>query len=143
MRAPAGNRSGASGIPVASLELLASAVSEVEVAIVEPVPARKYVQARLVAVRAAAAVLAARARPTAARGPRNVWSVLPGIAPELGEWAVFFAAGAGKQAAVEAGLEQVVTAREADDLVRDANSFLDLVVSYLSRESVKSTQAAG
>ena len=143
MRAPRGNGTGASGIPVASLELLASAVSEVEVAIVEPIPARKYVQGHLVAVRAAAAVLAARARPTAARGPRSVWSVLPGVAPELGEWAMFFAAGAGKQAAAEAGLEQVVTAREADDLVRDAHNFLDLVVNYLSRESVKFAQMAG
>lgn len=125
------------------MELLASAVSEVESAIVEPVPARRYVRGHLVAVRAAAAVLAARARPTAVRGPRNVWSVLPGVAPELGEWAMFFAAGAGKQAAAEAGLERAVTAREADDLVRDAHSFLDLVVGYLARGSVRSAKIAG
>jgi hypothetical protein len=143
MRAPRGNGTGVSGIPVASLELLDSAVSGVEVAIVEPAPARKYVQGHLVAIRAAAAVLAAKARPTVVQGPRSVWSVLPGVAPEFEEWATFFAAGAGKQVAVEAGLEQVVTAREADDLVRDAHSFLNLVVNYLSRESVESAQIAG
>ena len=130
-------------IPIASLELLASAVSEVEHAVVEPVSTRRYVKGHLVAVRAAAAVLAARARPTDASGPRNVWSVLPGVAPELREWAMFFAAGAGKQAAAEAGLEQAVTAREADDLVRDAHNFLDIVVGTLARGSDRPTSLAG
>jgi hypothetical protein len=143
MRAPMRSVVGPGGIPVASLELLALAVSEVEVAIVEPIPTRRYVQAHLVAVRAAAAVLAARARPTDSRGPRNVWSVLPNVAPEFREWAIFFASGAGKQAAAEAGLERAVTAREADDLVRDAHNFLDVVVGSLTRGATKLTPIAG
>lgn len=46
--------------------------------------------------------------------------------PEFAEWSAFFAAGAGKRAAAEAGLN-VVTEREADDLMRDAEKFLELV----------------
>jgi hypothetical protein len=50
----------------------------------------------------------------------------------LREWASFFAAGASKRAAAEAGLP-VVTAREADDLLRDAERFLALVEDLLYR----------
>ena len=42
--------------------------------------------------------------------PRSVWVLLPQVAPELAEWAAFFAAGAGKRAAAEAGLSRAVTA---------------------------------
>ena len=49
------------------------------------------------------------------------------VAPELGEWATFFAAGAAKRAAAEAGLSHAVTEREADDLVRDVGAFLAVV----------------
>ena len=54
------------------------------------------------------------------------------VAPELGEWATFFAAGAGKRAAAEAGLSRAVTEREADDLVRDVGSFLAVVEDLLA-----------
>ena len=46
------------------------------------------------------------------------------VAPELTECASFFAAGAAKRAAAEAGSTRAVTEREADDLVRDADRFL-------------------
>ena len=45
--------------------------------------------------------------------------------------AAFFAAGAGKRAAAEAGSTRAVTEREADDLVRDADRFLGVVESCL------------
>jgi SAV_6107-like HEPN len=96
--------------------------------------AQRYAAAHLAALRAGAAVLAVRARSDPAgsrrsrgRGPRSVWAVLADVAPELGEWAGYFAAGAGKRAAAEAGLPHAVTAREADDLLRDAEAFLALV----------------
>ena len=56
------------------------------------------------------------------------------VAPELGEWATFFAAGAAKRAAAEAGLSRAVTEREADDLVRDVGAFL-AVVEQLPRRA--------
>ena len=95
----------------------------------------RYAAAHLAALRAAAAVLAARARPAtsaARRGrPLSVWTLLAGVAPEMGEWAEFFAAGARKRALAEAGLPGSVTTREADDLLRDATTFLAAVETKL------------
>lgn len=98
-------------------------------------PGERYALAHLAALRAAAAVLACRTRPIApARRsrPRPVWALLAEVAPELREWAEFFAAGAAKRAAAEAGLAGVVSPREADDLLRDAQSFLAVVETTLS-----------
>jgi len=53
------------------------------------------------------------------------------VAPALAEWAAFFAAGAAKRAAAEAGLPRAVTTREADDLLRDSETFLALVEEAL------------
>jgi hypothetical protein len=61
----------------------------------------------------------------------SVWTLLVRVAPELAEWAEFFAAGADKRIAAQAGMRGAVTAREADDLVRDAGLFLDLVATRL------------
>ena len=95
----------------------------------------RYAAAHLAALRAAAAVLACRARPATGafrrRRPTSAWVLLADVAPELGEWAAFFAAGASKRAAAEAGLPSAVTAREADDLVRDVESFLGVVEQSL------------
>ncbi|WP_216593000.1 SAV_6107 family HEPN domain-containing protein [Verrucosispora sioxanthis] len=80
-----------------------------------------------------AAVLAARARPAPTRRHRitSVWVLLANVAPELDEWAGYFALGAGKRAAAEAGIPRVVTAREADDLLRAAEEFVTVVEAAL------------
>lgn len=90
----------------------------------------RYAAAHLAALRAAAAVLAARATPAAPgrrHRPTSVWALLVMVAPELSEWAAFFAAGAAKRAAAEAGIPRVVTGREADDLLRAAEQFVGLI----------------
>jgi len=89
----------------------------------------RYATAHLAALRAAAAVLAARARPVPGRRGKltNVWVLLTLVAPELHEWAAYFAASAAKRAAAEAGISRVVSAREADDLLRSAESFVGVV----------------
>jgi hypothetical protein len=79
---------------------------------------QRHQHARLGALRAAAALVAARTTGSAS-GPRSLWAVLPVIAPELAEWAGFFAA-----ATRRAGTPST---READDLLRQAETFLDLV----------------
>jgi hypothetical protein len=100
-------------------------------------PAERYATAHLAALRGAAAVLAARTQPEPGRtsrrrsGPRNAWDLLARIAPELAEWAAFFAAGAGKRAAAEAGATGAVSDREADDLLRDVETFLALAATTL------------
>jgi hypothetical protein len=109
-----------------SAESLSEAISATEV------PTR-YACAHVAALRAAAAFLAARAQPAPARRrpQKNAWVLLTEVAPELAEWARFFAAGAGKRAAAEAGSTRAVTEREADDLVRDADRFLAVVEQAL------------
>jgi hypothetical protein len=94
----------------------------------------RYVAAHLAALRAAAAVVAARpvqGAPPRRKMPRSVWELLPRVEPALAEWAAFFAAGARKRAAAEAGLPRAVSAREADDLLRDAETFLTLAEEAL------------
>ena len=101
-------------------------------------PGERYLAAHLSALRVAAVVLALRARP--GRGssrPRNAWLVLAEVAPELGEWATFFAATEGKREAVRAGASAIVSAREADDLVRDAQAFLAVVERALTRGALR------
>ncbi len=94
----------------------------------------RYACAHVAALRAAAALLAARATPavpTRRKPQKNAWVLLAEVAPELAEWAGFFAAGAGKRAAAEAGSRRAVTEREADDLVRDADRFLATIEQSL------------
>jgi hypothetical protein len=117
--------------PHAASALLAAARHGLHEAATTTRPSERYANAHLAALRCAAAVLAARARPELP-GPRrarsrNAWVLLTDVAPELAEWAAFFAAGATKRAAAEAGLEGAVTVREADDLLRDTEIFLALV----------------
>lgn len=117
-------------VPAAAYELLERSRRGLVEAETARTPAERYVAAHLAALRSAAAVLAVRARP-ARRGLTNVWDVLPRVAPEMTEWAAFFAAGAPRRAAVDAGRPEAVTAREADDLLRDAATFRNLVAESL------------
>ncbi len=126
-------------LPQAAAQLLAQASRALAEAEGCADPRRRYATAHLAALRAAAAVLAARTRPEGGRRrPRSAWVLLGQVAPELGEWAGFFAAGAGKRAAAEAGLSHAVTEREADDLVRDAGAFLAVVAGCLGQEPARS-----
>jgi hypothetical protein len=83
--------------------------------------------AHLSALRTAAALFADRARPAVRQRPTNAWVLLTQVAPELADWAGYFAAGASQRAAIEAGAHHVVTQREADDLVRAVSEFLAMV----------------
>ncbi len=114
-------------MPAAALDLLRKARQELAEAEQETDTAIRYNGAHLAALRAAAAIVAARGEPgTGARRRRvrPVWELLPQVEPTLAEWAAFFAAGAAKRAAAQAGLPRAATAREADDLLRDAAVFL-------------------
>jgi hypothetical protein len=122
-----------------ALELLHCAQGSLQEAIAAHTPHERYAAAHLGALRAAAAVLAARAQvalnPTGPSGPRrqrirSAWEVLTEVAPEFGEWAIFFAAGAQKRASAQAGIP-CVTSREADDLVRDSQRFIFEVAASL------------
>jgi hypothetical protein len=119
-------------LPAAAVQLLDQAHRALAEAAGATDPRQRYATAHLGALRAAAAVLAARTRPESGRRrPRSAWVLLGQVAPELVEWATFFAAGAAKRAAAEAGLSRAVTEREADDLVRDVATFLAVVQNNL------------
>jgi len=122
-------------VPPSALSLVGQARRGLREAAVLTAPPDRYAAAHLAALRAAAGVLAARAHATDPRSrrrrPTSAWVLLTAVAPELGEWAAFFAAGAGKRAAAEAGVDRAVTAREADDLVRDVETFVALVETTL------------
>jgi len=120
-------------LPVTTHSYLARAAESPGEARATPeVPAR-YAGAHVSALRSAAALLSARARPAGPRrrAQKNAWVLLAEVAPELAEWATFFSAGAAKRAAAEAGSSRAVTEREADDLVRDADRFLAVVEQSL------------
>ncbi len=120
-------------LPAATHAYLQRAAESLHEAITSTSVPDRYAQAHVSALRATAALLAARAQPTlpARRRQKNAWVLLAEVAPELGEWAAFFSAGAAKRAAAEAGSRRAVTEREADDLVRDADRFLALVETSL------------
>jgi hypothetical protein len=98
-------------------------------------PLDRYAQAHRAALRAAAAVLAAQTRPRRRRRPTSAWVSLATVAPELAEWSRFFAASSATRAAAEAGVTHLVTARDADNLVRQACAFLPLAWQAAARTS--------
>lgn len=116
-----------------ALALMASARRGLAAAEDESSAGARYVAAHLAALRAAAAVVAVKAEPAGTRRkrPQSVWELLPRVEPALAEWAAFFAAGAGKRAAAEAGMLRAVSVHEADDLLRDAGTFVGLAESAL------------
>jgi hypothetical protein len=118
-------------VVAAAHEQLELARHDLAEAMTTTVPGERYAAAHRGALHTTAAVLAVRTRPVSTKRPRSAWALLPQVAPELTEWAAFFAAGAGKRAAAEAGLTRAVSPREADDLLRDAQTFLALVETTL------------
>lgn len=96
-------------------------------------PASRYVSAHLAALRAAAAILAARPQPTQGRRRRlrSAWELLPETEPSLSEWAAYFAASAAKRASAEAGLVRHISAADADEILAEAETFVCEVENIL------------
>jgi len=82
------------------LNLLQTARRGLAEADAEGDPGTRYICAHLAALRAAAAIVAARGEPGTGgrrRRPRSVWELLPQVEPALAEWAAFFAAARGER----------------------------------------------
>lgn len=111
-----------------ALSLLAEARRGLAQAEHASAPAPRFIASYLAALRGGAAVLAARGRPHRGRArPASVWVLLEAVAPELGEWAAFFAANSAAQAAAQAGITRRLSTRAADDLYRQTGQFLEIV----------------
>ena len=112
------------------MDLLTGAVRSLDEAVLADRPGERYTAAHVAALRAAAGLVSARTRPDAGR-PTSVWLLLSRIAPDLAEWASYFAAcGTKRQTGV------AVSQREADDLMRDATTFVGVVVRRLQAHAV-------
>jgi hypothetical protein len=121
-----------SPIPASALALVNQARTSWAEAVMESRAAEKYRAAHVAALRAAAALLALRARPsTARRRPTSAWVLLDEVAPELTEWSAYFADSAVRRAAIEAGSLSAVSESDADDLLRAAGEFVAIVDKML------------
>lgn len=89
----------------------------------------RYIAAHLGALRAAAALLSARARRRGAP-VSHAWATVQQVAPELAEWAEYFSVAGERRLQLEAG-GPPATHREADDLLRAAETFHGLVMAAL------------
>lgn len=120
-------------LPATAHSYLARSADSLRSAVTSSDVPQRYALAHVAALQATAALLAVRAMPATGRQrrQRNAWILLAQVAPEFSEWAQFFASGAAKRAAAEAGSTRAVTAREADDLVREADHYLALIESSL------------
>lgn len=98
----------------------------------------RYAQAQLAALRAAAALLSQAAPRAVGSGPRSAWETVARHLPEFSEWALFFAASGRHSRRAQAGLATVST-READDLVRQAELFLEAVLTHVGLPSAGAT----
>ena len=119
----------ATRVTAGALELLGRARTALESACHAGDASTRYLDAYLGALRAGAALVVARASALPRGRVRGVWPTLPALAPELGEWATFFAATSARRGVLERGGR--VSAREADDLLRQAEMFLGLVEAAL------------
>ncbi len=108
------------------VQMLARADTELLAAQFSAEAWERFTHAHLAAVRAAAAVVAARGRPSGRGAPRTVWEMLVAVAPEMTRWAALFADGAPLRAALEAGRFDAVPVARADQALCDAEDFVDL-----------------
>lgn len=120
----------------AARELLMRAHLELDRAERSADPAERFRHAHLAALRTAAAVVAGHP-PVRGRGrPPSVWHLADRVAPELGAWTAYFAAGAPTRAAIEAGRDIGLAPSDADEVVSSARRFLHVVENaHLARAS--------
>lgn len=113
-----------------SVTVLAEADSELLRACHAQTARERYVVALNAAGLAASAMLNHHRVRHVAPGAATIWGVLGDRVPELLEWADFFAFSAARRSHLS-GPQATISARSADDLVRAAQNFLDLVGELL------------
>ncbi|WP_196804548.1 SAV_6107 family HEPN domain-containing protein [Cellulomonas sp. URHD0024] len=86
-----------------------------------------FTHAHLAALRAGAAVVAARTAPTrpGRQALRTVWQLLDAAAPELAAWSAYFADAAPLRSAVDAGRFEELSAGRAEQALFWAEDFVD------------------
>jgi len=110
-------------VPDTVLDLLARSEAELVAAGVAADPDEAFRHAHLGALRAGAAIVAARGRPGPRSRARTVWDMVARVAPELASYAAYFAGNAAARSAVEAGRTGVVDAERAARATAAAEEF--------------------
>lgn len=123
-----------------STDLLVRADSELLAAQYSSEPWEQFSHAHLAALRAGAALVASRGRPSGRRTPRSVWGMVEVVAPELSPWAQHFADAARLRSAVEAGRFDAVTAERAEQALCDAEDFVDAVRDAVEASDEQATR---
>ena len=126
-----GESTGVAPVPARVLDLLGRSDAELVAAQLSSEPWEQLSHAHLAALRAGAAVVAARGTPSGRRAPRTVWSMLGVVAPELGSWSTYFAEAAALRAAVDAGRFELVSPARAEEAVCAAEDFVDAARSLV------------
>ena len=116
-------------------ELLGRADDELLAAQFSGEPWEKFSHAHLAALRAGAALVAARGRPTGRGAPRTVWGMLDVVAPELHLLSALFAQSATLRSAVDAGRLALVTAAPAQRALCAAEDLVDAVRDALAADA--------
>jgi HEPN domain-containing protein len=62
---------------------------------------------------------------------RSAWELLPEAEPRLADWAPYFEVSATKRASAEAGMTRVVSSRDAEELISEAERFVTAVEQML------------
>lgn len=97
-----------------------------------PGTAERHLAASVAVLRAATAVVTVRGGGLPGTRPTDPWALLVRLAPELAEWADYFALVADRGIEL-AARRAPVRAREADDLLRAAEAFVGRVSQLLGQ----------
>lgn len=93
----------------------------------EITPSDRFIASYLSALRAGAAILVAKGRPhRRAAKPQSTWTLLASAAPEVAQWAEYFAARSTLHAAAQSGLTRRVGAVATEELRHRAEEFVAL-----------------
>lgn len=128
----------AAAVTPQTAELLGRADAELLAAQFSGEPWEMFSHAHLAALRAGAALVAARGRPSGRGAPRTVWGMLDAVAPELHALSALFAHAATLRSAVDAGRFELVTPARAERALCAAEDLVDAV-----REALESDGSGG
>lgn len=113
--------------PPEAVSLLAQARHGLADAGRERTLAARFAASYLSALRAGAAILAAKGRPhRRAAKPQSTWALLASTAPEVAQWAEYFAARSATHASAQAGITRGIDDAMVDDQRRRAEEFVAL-----------------
>ena len=108
-----------------AVELLRRADAELVAARLSPEAWELFTHAHLAALRAGAAVVAARTAGPGRKALRTVWELLDTVAPELAAWSTYFADAAPLRSAIDAGRFEELSPGRAEQALFWAEDFVD------------------